>query len=348
MATEHPSSDYLSDIIRRYDIPFSRIEPHGAGLINSTWKVYGDDQNYILQRVNDNVFKKPADIDSNIRLISRYLQQYHPEYFFVSPLLTRSGESVLFIENHGWFRIFPFVENSQTFTVVQTSDLAYEAASQFGKFTSVLSGIAVEKLKMSIPDFHNLSLRFSQFQTAIKNGNPDRIKESNESIHKLLRYSGIVEDYQKKLTDGSFKLRVTHHDTKISNVLFDNHNKGMCVIDLDTVMPGYFFSDVGDMMRTYLCPVSEEEKDFSKIHVRQPFFDAIVSGYSEAMQNELTPAELDSFLFAGRFMIYMQALRFLTDYLNNDIYYGLKYPGHNFVRAGNQLTLLERISELQQ
>jgi Ser/Thr protein kinase RdoA (MazF antagonist) len=147
------------------------------------------------------------------------------------------------------------------------------------------------------------------------------------------------------LSDTQFKRRVTHHDTKISNVLFDKEDKGLCVIDLDTVMPGYFISDVGDMLRTYLCPVSEEENDFSKIEVRDEFYKAIINGYKEEMKNELTDKENKYFFYAGKFMIYMQALRFLTDHINDDAYYGAKYEGQNFVRASNQMVLLERYLE---
>ena len=127
--------------------------------------------------------------------------------------------------------------------------------------------------------------------------------------------------------------------------MFDKEGKGLCVIDLDTVMPGYFISDVGDMMRTYLSPVSEEERDFSKIIVRDEFYKAIVQGYFNEMKGELTDTEKNYFFYAGKFMIYMQALRFLTDHLNGDIYYGAKYPGQNFIRAQNQLVLLERLME---
>ncbi|MEO7120146.1 MAG: phosphotransferase, partial [Ginsengibacter sp.] len=132
---------------------------------------------------------------------------------------------------------------------------------------------------------------------------------------------------------------------KISNVLFDENNKGLCVIDLDTLMPGYFISDVGDMLRTYLSPVSEEEKYFAKIEVRDDYFINIAKGYLEEMHDELTATEKNHFVYSGKFMIYMQALRFLTDYLNDDVYYGAKYPEQNFVRTGNQLTLLQKLTE---
>jgi hypothetical protein len=130
-------------------------------------------------------------------------------------------------------------------------------------------------------------------------------------------------------------------------VLFDKNGKGLCVIDLDTVMPGFFISDVGDMMRTYLSPTTEEETDFSKIAIRRGVYDAIVSGYLLHMNEALTAEEKEKFFYAGTFMIFMQALRFLTDYLNDDIYYGAKYPEHNFNRAGNQVVLLERLIEMQ-
>ncbi|HYK56947.1 MAG TPA: aminoglycoside phosphotransferase family protein, partial [Flavisolibacter sp.] len=134
---------------------------------------------------------------------------------------------------------------------------------------------------------------------------------------------------------------------KISNVLFDSEGKGICVIDLDTVMPGYFISDVGDMMRTYLSPVSEEETDFSKIIIREEFYKAIVQGYYSEMKEELTETEKQYFFYAGKFMIYMQALRFLTDHINDDVYYGAKYEGHNFARAHNQVILLQQLIRKQ-
>jgi hypothetical protein len=124
-------------------------------------------------------------------------------------------------------------------------------------------------------------------------------------------------------------------------VLFDDEGNGICVIDLDTTMPGYFISDVGDMMRTYLSPCSEEERDFNKIKVRDEYFDAIARGYLNEMSEELTSAEIDHFVYAGEFIIYMQAVRFLTDFFNDDVYYGSRYEGHNFVRAGNQIILLK-------
>src|SRR4030095_7819983 len=228
-----------------------------------------------------------------------------------------------------------------TIDVVNSPSQAYEAAKQFGRFTNLLSAFPVEDLRITLPDFHNLPLRYSQFETAINEGNKERIQEASTLIDFLKNQYEIVTTSEQISSDPDFKKRVTHHDSKISNVLFDDNDHGLCVIDLDTVMPGYFISDFGDMMRTYLSPVSEEEKDLSKIEIREDYFKAIARGYLDEMANELTPVEKKYLVYAGKFMIYMQALRFLTDFLNNDTYYGAKYKGHNFIRANNQVCLLK-------
>ena len=339
-----------SAILKEYgftDGPIA-IKAFGTGLINHTWKVNYKDNDYILQRINDNVFKQPADITSNIGLLAAYLKQHHPDYFFVAPVKTTDGKEMVYLKDEDYFRMFPFVNGSHSKDVLETPGEAYEAAAQFGKFTKLLDGIPIDELKISIPDFHNLSLRYQHFLTAQKKGNPNRIKETEELTIELLNHAEIVTTYENIISNSNFKQRVTHHDTKISNVLFNDAGKGLCVIDLDTVMPGYFISDVGDMMRTYLSPVSEEEKDFSKIIIREEFYKAIVNGYYNEMKAVLTETEKHSFFYAGTFMIYMQAIRFLTDYLNDDRYYGSKYPGHNLIRAGNQATLLQRLFEKEE
>ena len=322
-----------------------KMETFGSGLINNTWKVITPEKEYILQRVNHNVFKEPGDIANNISLIAEYLKQQHPEYNFVAPIISSSGEGMIYQKGEGFFRMFPFVSGSHSKDVVETPDQAYEAATQFGRFTRLLSGIDIGQLKITIPFFHDLTFRYQQFLTALENGNKQRIRESNVLIKKLAGHADIVSDFGRIKSGTTFKLRVTHHDTKISNVLFDAEGNGLCVIDLDTVMPGYFISDVGDMMRTYLSPVSEEEKDFSRIKVRDEFYKAIVKGYFTEMKDELTETEKKHFFYAGKFMIYMQAIRFLTDHFNDDEYYGAKYPGHNLLRAGNQAVLLQRLLE---
>lgn len=320
-----------------------KAEQFGSGLINNTYIVKCKHGQYILQKINHSVFNKPQDIADNIEMIDRFLKTHYPAYKFIAPAKTLDGRNLVHIDGDGYYRMIPFVEGSHSKDVVANADQAYEAAKQFGKFTHLLSGFNTKQLNIIIPDFHNLSLRFAQFQDALKFGNANRIHHAKDLIEALSNFKFIVDEFEKIKLNNEFKSRVTHHDTKISNVLFDDYDKAICVIDLDTVMPGYFISDVGDMMRTYLSPVSEEEKDFNKIEIRDDFYKAIVKGYLEEMGAVLTETEKQYFFYSGLYMIYMQALRFLTDYLNNDRYYGAKYEGHNFVRAGNQLTLLQRL-----
>lgn len=316
----------------------------GSGLINKTWKISCNNRDYILQRINHQVFHQPELIAANVRFIATFLQQHHPEYLFISPYATTIHQEDLYYDAaEGYFRLFPFIADSHTIDVLHTPGQAYEAARQFGHFTRILSGIDISRLHITLPSFHDLSLRYRQFLEATRQGNPQRIAETGELIGYLKSQQAIVEDFEMITRNPAFKKRVTHHDTKISNVLLDKADKGLCVIDLDTVMPGYFISDVGDMMRTYLSPANEEEKDFSLIQIRKEFFRAILEGYGSEMKDELTATEQQYFVFAGKYMIYMQALRFLTDYLNNDVYYGARYEGHNLVRAGNQVTLLKAL-----
>jgi thiamine kinase-like enzyme len=338
------------EVLAAYDLPSDHleIEPINNGLINHTWHVKNSSNSYILQKINHQVFKDPEAIASNVRMISDYLSKKNSEYLFVSQIKTNSGEEIMHLKGKGYFRLTNFIENSRTITSVEKPQQAFEAARKFGEFTFLLSKFPVEKLQTTIPDFHNLSLRYQQFEDALKTGNKVRLRQSKDLVQFIIDHKDIVDIYEEILTNPLFKKRVMHHDTKISNVLFDKDDKGICIIDLDTVMPGYFISDVGDMMRTYLSAANEEEKDFSKIEIRGEYFKAIWNGYMTNMKDELSEEEKSHFIYAGKFMIYMQAIRFLTDHLNDDTYYGAKYEGNNFVRAGNQVALLQHLLDKEE
>lgn len=342
----------LTQVLKHYGLSNAvhTVLPFGTGLINHTWKIQTDDENeaYILQRINTAVFKEPEAIAFNIRAVADYLKKKHPGYLFLTPVQTKDGADMYYDGCDGYFRLFPFLANSRSYDVVRTPSLAFEAAKQFGRFTNLLSGFDATSLKITLPDFHNLHLRFEQFTEALLSANKDRMETAGEVISTLLDLKGIAHEFSSVRVRSEFSIRVTHHDTKISNILFDQSQKGLCVIDLDTVMPGHFISDVGDMMRTYLSPVSEEEKDFNRIEIRDEYFKAIVKGYLSEMNSRLSKVEKEYFVYAGKFMIYMQALRFLTDYLNDDRYYGSKYEGHNLIRAKNQTVLLQKLIEKEE
>jgi Ser/Thr protein kinase RdoA (MazF antagonist) len=319
--------------------------PFGNGLINHTWKVVSGTEVFILQKINDQVFRDPEAIATNIGRISTYLSSNAPQYLFPAPVKAITGSEMAYVPGLGYFRLFPFIKNTRSIDVVATPKQAFEAAKAFGRFAKVLSGFDPNGLSITIPHFHDLRLRYNQLQAAGNTASPGRAQQASQLFQFLMQHQSIVAEYQGLINSASFKTRVTHHDTKISNVLFDAGDNSVCVIDLDTVMPGYFISDVGDMLRTYLSPYGEEEQDLSKIRIREDYFDAIVRGYLSEMRTELTKTEKNAFVFSGKFLIYMQAVRFLTDYLNNDAYYGARYEGHNLVRAQNQAVLLQRLCE---
>jgi Ser/Thr protein kinase RdoA (MazF antagonist) len=334
----------LNNILTAYGLDDNAYEVHklDTGLINYTWKVTTQDKEFILQRINHQVFKAPGDIAANLDLLNNYVKNVNPGYLFVAPILSKNGSSIVENENGDVFRLFPFIKNSHTVNAVDNAAKAYEAAKQFGTFTRLFNNFELSSLNYTLVDFHNLLLRIEQFKLACNQAAPGTLAEAGDVINKIADYDHIALTYENLVKKSLIPLRVIHHDTKISNVLFDDNEKGLCVIDLDTVMPGYFISDVGDMLRTYLSPASEEESDFSKISVRHDFFHAIYKGYMGQMEDILTPIEKENFTYAGKFMIYMQAIRFITDHLNNDIYYQVKYPGHNLMRAQNQLYFLDQ------
>lgn len=330
-------------ILTLYGIKASevKIQPYGNGLINHTWKVDARHESYILQSINQAVFKAPHIIDENLRLLRNHISHTHPDYLFVSPLPAISGETLVWHENV-YYRLFPFIDGTHTVNVASKPEEAFEAARQFARFSKLFSNFDTLRLRPTLPDFHNLDLRYRQFLTACEIAGTERKSKASALISFAIAQQSITDTFNDIVSHSRIPLRVIHHDTKINNVLFDNSNKAACVIDLDTVMPGYFISDVGDMMRTYLSPASEEEHDLSQIQVRPDFFRAIYEGYIGEMGSVLTPEEHSYFIYAGRFLIFMQGLRFLTDYLQNDIYYGSRYETHNLNRAENQFTLLKR------
>ena len=321
------------------------VERIGTGHIHDTYKLTGD-KKYILQRVNKNVFKEPGIIASNLRLASDYLKKNFPDYSFLRCIPSINKTDMVYDRNGFPWRLFHYLENTITVDKIETTDEAFSAAGEFAKLTCYLDKIDVTDFKETIPHFHDLNLRYRQFETALLQAPKERIENAIPWLNACKRFHPLTETYHSLITNGSLHLRVTHNDTKINNILFDAvSRKAVSVIDLDTLMPGYFIYDLGDMVRTYVSPVSEEEKDYSKIVFRKEFYDALLKGYLSQMESVMSSGEKAAIPFAGKMMTYIMALRFLTDYLNGDIYYHTNYPGQNLVRAGNQLRLLEVLED---
>lgn len=314
----------------------------GAGHINSTFliSVIGKEDQFILQNINQNVFREPLIIANNMRLVENYLKNHYPSYLFVGSIQTSKGDEMAIVNGTYW-RMTRYIPNSVSLETLSDPKQAFEAAVQFGKLSKLLDGFDASLLKPSILGFHDLNLRFDQFNKVLETADPEIKVKASAQIQKALNYAFIVDYFNSYKDSAYFPDRVMHHDTKINNMLFDKDTmEGICVIDLDTLMPGKFISDVGDMMRTYLCAFSENEPDTDKIFIRMEYFEAIVKGYMSQMGNILTSVEKELIIFSGKYLIYMQALRFLTDYLHGSIYYQVAYPEQNLVRTKNQFKLL--------
>jgi Ser/Thr protein kinase RdoA (MazF antagonist) len=328
-----------------YNLPAEgwKIKLVGSGHINDTYIATGNQQSWIVQKLNHRVFTQPEAIEQNIQLCQAYLHEKDPNYLFLAPILNKKGCYTTKIVDSYW-RIFPFISEGIAFDTLSDPKQAYEAAKKFGELSRLLHGIPLGNFKETIPAFHDLSLRFKQFEKAVDQA-PEQLKATaKEAIALALTHQDSVLTFEK--LKKTLPLRVQHHDTKISNVLLHKDTyTGVCVIDLDTLMPGYFLSDLGDMMRTYLCTFDENEVDLSKITIREEYFKALLSGYLSEMAEVLSAEEKTHLLFAGKFILYMQALRFLSDYLHGSTYYPISYPEQNLIRSLNQFQLLQSIVE---
>jgi Ser/Thr protein kinase RdoA (MazF antagonist) len=333
-------------VFKAFDLPVdSLVKPLGSGHIHQTFLIEGA-RRFVLQRVNKNIFTKPEVIASNNRLAANYLAAKFPDYLFPTTIPTQSGGELVYDADGFPWRLYPLIENTQTVDFVTSEAEAYEAAKGFAKLSHKLNGIDCSLFKPTLDRFHDLAWRYEQFEIELARAS-DVAKASVQSeISTAIKFHYLVDEYNQLVKSGSLKERITHNDTKINNILFDSKTKkAVCVIDLDTLMPGYFIYDLGDLVRTCVSPVSEEEKDVTKIEFRKTIYDALLMGYLSEMRQTMTEEELQAVPFAGKMMTYIMALRFLTDFLRGNTYYHITYPEQNKVRASNQLYLLNILTE---
>ena len=333
----------MQSIFDQYGWGNATAIPLKQGLINETFEVHSVQGDFILQNINTQIFKDPFAIDHNIKAIGQYYNTNQTDQLFTHLVPNLVGETLIKWEGKH-YRAFKKIDGI-ALDVLSTASQAKAAANQFGLFTASLIEFPISQLKVTIPQFHDLDLRYHQFEHALIHGDANRIKQAKDAIQFLQSHQAYVKQWLHFTGHHDAHLRVTHHDTKISNVLFKEEH-AICVIDLDTTMPGYFISDVGDMCRTYLCPVNEACQDLSQIKVLPERWTAIQEGYLEAMGEFLTNFEKDHFAFSGQSIIYMQALRFLTDFLELDKYYRVERPDQNLDRTLNQNQLLIEFNQL--
>ncbi|PZP49468.1 MAG: hypothetical protein DI598_07765 [Pseudopedobacter saltans] len=338
------------DIIAQFG--FSQIKnvtSLSTGLINNSFAIECNDGNDILlQQINTSIFLHPENIQSNYELIFNHFNNIG-SYQLPRIIKTIDGQNLLRHNGATW-RCFEYMQNTYSPLTAHTPEEAYIVAKCFGKFSADLSTIEKNKLHYVLPGFHNLSLRFEQFESALSNTTKQR-KVNVEDLIDLAYANHKYVKWFKSITQkpDQYPLHILHQDCKIANILFfhDNPTK-LCPIDLDTTQPGLFFSDIGDMVRSMVPNISENDTDIDSMELRIDFYEAIKSGYMESMSDYLTKEELNDIDLSGNIIIYMQALRFLTDFLNGDIYYKTSYSGQNKDRAKNQFKLLQLLQTYQQ
>jgi len=324
-----------------------------SGHINDTYLVKTTkDTSYVLQRINHGVFKDVPGLISNKVNVSKHLQKklaHLPKneiFRKVLSFIEANNGNFYHIDSDGnYWNLMVFIDNSITFETVSNKDVAYEGGKLIGDFLNLTSDFDASKLTEVIPKFHDMSFRFSQFEDALKVASEERLEQAKEYINLVWSLKDEMHIIQNLKESGEIKLRVTHNDTKISNVLFDTNNKGLCVIDTDTVMPGVVHYDFGDAIRTICNSAAEDETDLDKVNFNLDYYNAYTKGFLEEVESALSPTELKYLPLGAKTMIFIMALRFLTDFLNGDIYYKTKYPEHNFDRSKNQFKLIESMSE---
>ena len=321
------------------------VKKIGNGLINHSYQISCPHHpDFFLQKINASVFENPDWLQQNYLEVWQYAGFELSGLRMPAPLYT--GElKTLYKDSRGdYWRAFEFIENGKTFALAENPEQAKATARAFARFTLTLEELNTDRLKEVIPGFHDLNLRFRQFETSLRTELYERMVIAKELINELKERERYCLFFDIITSSEEFPKRVMHHDAKISNVLFhEKTGKVICPVDYDTVMAGYFFSDLGDMIRSMACAAEENQSALPAI--RKAFYEAIITGYTDVLGGILTASERKYIHAAGLLMVYMQSLRFLTDYLNGDIYYQVNHETENLERARNQLALLKNLED---
>lgn len=336
----------------------SYVKPFGEGHINETYAVYMPGQDgkevplYVLQRININVFKNPDQVMDNIFGVTEYLRNIirqeggDLDRETLSYIKTKDGESYFEDDNGQPWRCLHYVPNSVCYQQVERPEQFYQSALSFGHFLKQLGEYPAESLYETIPQFHDTRKRFRDFVEAERKDVKNRARVCRSEIDFVLAREKDCGTLMEQLEDGVLPLRVTHNDTKLNNILFDKDTeKGLCIIDLDTIMPGLAANDFGDSIRFGASTAEEDEQDLEKVHFDIDLYEIYVKGYLEMAKEVLTPAEIESLPWGARLMTLECGMRFLADFLQGDVYFKTAYPEHNLVRARTQFRLVKEMEE---
>ena len=329
------------------------------GHINDTYVVTTEGHaapvRYVLQRINHTVFKDPLRMMANITRVTEHIRAKvltsDPEMAPRQLTVIAAHDDTGCYEDAGgnFWRLYNFIENARTYDTLASTELACEAARMFGWFQRMLLDLPGPPLHETIADFHNTPRRLEVFRNVLAADAHNRAREARSEIDFLLENASICDILPDLAKRGAIPIRIAHNDTKINNVMLDEHTgRGICVIDLDTVMPGFSLHDFGDLVRTAACPAAEDEPDLSKVNIDLSLFEALVRGFAREANGFLTPAEKEHLVFAGKLITYEQFIRFLTDYIAGDTYYKVQHEKHNLDRCRTQMKLVQCITERQE
>ncbi len=352
-----PATADISVIAAAFDLPgtFVSAEPYGSGHINDTYAIVQrcpeGRRRFLLQRINERVFKDPPALMENVARVCAHAQERlrrdgvadaHRRSLTLVP--ARTGRRWHLDAQGGHWRCYVFIEGATGHDVIRTAAQAREAAKAFGAFQALLADLPGGRLNETIPAFHHTPSRFAAFRRALQADLAGRAAGASEEVAFALGHADEVGVIVDAMASGDIPERVTHNDTKLNNVLIDDvTGEGICVIDLDTVMPGSALYDFGDLVRTSTSPAAEDEKDLSKVEMRMPMFEALVEGYLSSAAGFLTDEERRLLAFSGKLITLEIGLRFLTDWLEGDVYFKVRRPGHNLDRCRTQFALVRSI-----
>lgn len=325
---------------------FLSCEPYGMGHINDTFKLTTSEKTYILQRINHDIFKNVDALMNNIKLVTEYQKAEiekrggDPDREALSLISAKDGKPYYF-DGTNYFRIYKFIDQATSFQIVENPVDFYNAGKAFGAFQKMLSNFDATKIYETIPDFHNTKKRFEALKDAVKADRYSRKKEVEKEIEFAMQRENIVSAAVDMIESGDLPLKVTHNDTKLNNVLIDNQtHEGLCVIDLDTIMPGSSIYDFGDSIRFGTNPAEEDEKDLTKVVMSMPLYEEYAKGFLEAVGDGLTETEADMLPMGCILMTFECGIRFLTDYLNGDTYFKTHREKQNLDRTRTQFKLV--------
>jgi len=328
-----------------------------SGHINSTFRATyelpdGSRQRYIIQQINSRVFKDPHAVMRNIERVTRHInskvlrvkKDLGGQTLNLYP--ARGGNFWTESDSGGIWRCYNFIEGCLTYDVVENTRQAYQAARAFGSFQDLVSDLPAADIVETIPDFHDTRKRFERLVAVAAMDSCRRLDSAREEYDFIVARAGAASRLLDLRDEGSIPVRVTHNDTKINNVMIDaDSDEAVCVIDLDTVMPGLSLYDFGDLVRSATSPAAEDERDLSLVRMQMPMFEALVEGFLDSAGGFLNEAELSNLAFSGKLITLETGIRFLTDFLEGDIYFKIHRPGHNLDRCRTQLKLVERIED---